>query len=158
MDALAARYAFDLPQGLVDQEFNQIWTAVEKEQKSTGKTFEAEGKTEEAARAEYRGIAERRVRLGLLLAEIASKADFKITEQEMTEALLARARSFPGREKEVWEHYRNNSSALAELRAPIYEEKAVDHILGLASVAERKVSIAELLAPEADELAQAEAP
>jgi trigger factor len=155
LDALAARYVFELPQGLVDQEFDQIWAAVEKEQKSTGKTFEEEGKTEDAVRAEYRGIAERRVRLGLLLAEIASKADLKITEQEMTEALLARVRSFPGQEKEVWEHYRGNSNALAELRAPIYEEKAVDYILELANVAERKVGISELLASDDDETAPA---
>jgi trigger factor len=155
LDALASRYAFEVPQGLLEQEFGQIWSAVENEQKSTGKSFEEEGKTEEAVRAEYRAIAERRVRLGLLLAEISTKADLKITEQEMTEALLARVRSFPGQEQEVWDHFRNNPSALAELRAPIYEEKAVDHILALANVAERKVSIAELLAADEDDAEKA---
>ena len=82
----------------------------------------------------------RRVRLGLLLAEVGSKAGVEITQEEMTQALLARARAFPGREKEMWDFYRNNQQAFAELRAPIYEEKVVDHILGLAKVEDRKVS------------------
>jgi trigger factor len=151
LDALAARYTFEVPQGLADQEFSQIWAEVEKEQKSTGKTFAEEGKTEEAVRAEYRAIAERRVRLGLLLAEVGSKAEIKITDEEMTQALLARARAFPGHEKEVWDHYRNTPNALAELRAPIYEEKAVDHILGLTKIEDRKVSMAELLAADEED-------
>jgi trigger factor len=153
LDALAARYSFELPQGLVDQEFAGIWSQVEREQKASGRTFADEDTTEEAARAEYRAIAERRVRLGLLLAEVGAKADVKISDQEMTQALVARARAFPGQEKEVWDFYRKNQQALAELRAPIYEEKVVDHILGLAKVEERKVSVKELLEPDEDELA-----
>jgi trigger factor len=151
LDALAKRYTFDVPQGLVDQEFNQIWSQVEQEQKTTGKTFEEEGSSEEASRAEYRGIAERRVRLGLVLAEVGSKAEIKIADEELTQALFARARSFPGQEKEVWDFYRNNPNALAELRAPIYEEKAVDHILSLAKVEDHKVSVAELMQADEDE-------
>jgi len=151
LDELAARHEFDVPEGLVDQEFNQIWAQVEAEQKSTGRSFEEEGTTEEAARADYRRIAERRVRLGLLLAEIGAKAGVEITNEEMTSALVARARAFPGREKEMWDFYRNNRQALAELRAPIYEEKVVDHILGLARVEDRKVTAAELLKPDEDE-------
>ncbi len=153
LDALATRYSFEVPQGLVDQEFASIWEQVEREQQVSGRTFADENTTEEAARAEYRGIAERRVRLGLLLAEVGAKVDVKITDEEMTRALIARARAFPGHEKEVWDFYRNNQQALAELRAPIYEEKVVDHILGLAKVTDRKVTAKELMQADDDELA-----
>lgn len=151
LDQLAKRYSFEVPQGLVEQEFGQIWAQVERDQKAGGKSFEADGSTEEAARAEYRGIAERRVRLGLVLAEVGRQAEVTITDEEMTRALIERARAFPGQEKEVWEFYRSNPNALAELRAPIFEEKAVDHILGLAKVEERKLTPEELMKPEADE-------
>ncbi len=152
LDALAARYSFEVPQGLVDQEFASIWAQVEREQQASGRTFADENTTEEAARAEYRAIAERRVRLGLLLAEVGAKADVKISDEEMTQALVARARAFPGQEKQVWDFYRNNQQALAELRAPLYEEKVVDHILGLAKVEDRTVTAKELLQADEDEV------
>jgi trigger factor len=152
LDKLDALYSFELPEGLVDQEFEGIWRQVVQEQQASGRSFADENTTEEAARADYRKIAERRVRLGLLLAEVGTKADVKISDEEMTQALVARARQFPGQEKQVWEFYRNNQQALAELRAPIYEEKVVDHILGLAKVEERKVSKDELMKPLDDEL------
>ena len=158
LDELAKRYSFEVPQGLVEQEFGQIWGQVERDQQAGGKSFEADGTTEEKARAEYRGIAERRVRLGLVLAEVGRLADVKITDEEMTRALIERARAFPGQEKEVWDFYRNNPNALAELRAPIFEEKAVDHILGLAKVEERKLTPEELLKPEEDETSTDSAP
>ena len=79
------------------------------------------------------------MRLGLVLAEVGRSANVQITDEELTRALIERARGFPGQEKEVWDYYRNNQNALAELRAPIYEEKAVDHILGLAKIEDRKV-------------------
>ncbi len=152
LDKLDTLYSFELPQGLVDQEFDGIWSQVMQEQAASKRSFADENTTEEAARADYRRIAERRVRLGLLLAEVGTKADVKIADEEMTQALIARARQFPGQEKQVWDFYRNNQQALAELRAPIYEEKVVDHILGLAKVAERKVDKEELLKPLDDEL------
>jgi trigger factor len=151
LDELAKRYSFEVPQSLVDQEFGQIWAQVEREQKATGKSFADEDTTEDAARAEYRGIAERRVRLGLVLAEVGRQAEVKIADEELTRALIERARAFPGQEKEVWDYYRNNPAALAELRAPIYEEKAVDHILGLAKVEDRKMTPEELMKPEDEE-------
>ena len=151
LDALAARYSFDVPEGLVEQEFASIWAQVEREHQASGRGFAEENTTEEAARAEYRSIAERRVRLGLLLAEVGSKADVKVADEELTQALIARARSFPGQEKQVWDFYRNNQQALAELRAPIYEEKVVDHILGLAKVEDRKVPVKDLLQSDEDE-------
>ncbi len=157
LDKLDALYSFDLPDGLVNQEFDGIWTQVTQEQAAAGRSFADENTTEEAARADYRRIAERRVRLGLLLAEVGAKAEVKISDEEMTQALIARARQFPGQEKQVWDFYRDNQQALAELRAPIYEEKVVDHILGRARVEERKVSKDELLKPLDDELPPAAA-
>ena len=152
LDKLDALYSFELPEGLVNQEFDGIWTQVMQEQAATNRSFADENTTEEAAQADYRRIAERRVRLGLLLAEVGTKADVKIADEEMTQALIARARQFPGQEKEVWDFYRKNQQALAELRAPIYEEKVVDHILGVAKVADRKVAKEELMKPLDDEL------
>jgi trigger factor len=151
LDKLDATYSFELPEGLVNQEFESIWSQVTQEQQASGRTFAEENTTEEAARADYRKIAERRVRLGLLLAEVGSKADVKISDEEMTQALIARARQFPGQEQQVWDFYRKNTQALAELRAPIYEEKVVDHIIGLAKVDERKVSKEEVMKPLEDE-------
>jgi trigger factor len=133
---------------LVEQEFASIWAQVEREQQASGRSFADENTTEEAARAEYRSIAERRVRLGLLLAEIGARVGVSISDEEMTQALVARARSFPGQEKQVWDFYRENQNALAELRAPIYEEKVVDHILSVAKVEDRKVTAKELLADD----------
>ncbi len=152
LDQLDQRYSFELPEGLVNQEFDQIWRQVEVEQKASGRSFADEDTTEETARADYRRIAERRVRLGLLLAEVGAKADVKITDEEMTGALIARARAYPGQEKQIWEYYRNNQQALAELRAPIYEEKVVDHIVSQAKVEDRKVSKEELLKADEEEL------
>ncbi len=152
LDKLDALYSFELPEGLVNQEFDSVWAQVMREQAASNRSFADENTTEEAARVEYRKIAERRVRLGLLLAEVGTKADVKVSDEEMTQALIARARSFPGQEKQVWDFYRNNQQALAELRAPIYEEKVVDHIIALAKVEDRKVSKDELLKPVDDEL------
>jgi trigger factor len=152
LDALDKRYSFELPEGLVSQEFESIWRQVEQEQKASGRGFAEENTTEEAARADYRRIAERRVRLGLLLAEIGSRADVKVADEEVTGALVARARAYPGQEKQIWDYYRNNAQALAELRAPIYEEKVVDYILTQAKVGERKVTREELLKADDDTL------
>jgi len=148
LDALDKKYTFDLPAGLVDQEFEGIWKQVEAEQKQTGKSFADEGTTEEDARADYRRIAERRVRLGLLLAEVGEKAEVKVDDNEVTQALVQRARAFPGQEQQVWDHYRKNPQALAELRAPIFEDKVVDHIIAQAKVSERKVDKDELFRME----------
>ncbi len=150
LDALDKRYTFDLPQGLVEQEFNGIWSQVETEQKRSGKTFADENTTEEAARADYLRIAERRVRLGLLLAEVGEKAEVKVSDDEVSAALVQRVRQFPGQEKAVWDYYRNNAEALASVRAPLYEEKVVDHILGQAKVADKPVAKEDLLRQEAE--------
>ncbi|WP_036259825.1 trigger factor [Methylocapsa aurea] len=145
LDALDKKYAFELPEGLVAQEFETVWRKVEAEQKGSGRSYEDEGTTEEAARADYFKIAERRVRLGLLLAEIGEQAGVKVSDDEVSQALVARARSFPGQEKIVWDYYQKNPQALAEIRAPLFEEKVVDHVMALVKVTDQKVSKEDLL-------------
>jgi trigger factor len=140
LDALDEKYSFELPPSLVEQEFSAVWSQVEGEMRSAGKTFADEGTTEEEARADYRKIAERRVRLGLVLAQIGEKTDIKVSDDEVTQALVERVRQYPGQERQVWEFYQKNPQALAEIRAPLFEEKVVDHILSQVKVDEEKVS------------------
>ncbi|MBX9910394.1 MAG: trigger factor [Beijerinckiaceae bacterium] len=157
LDALDAKYTFELPPTLVEQEFGSVWSQVEVDMKEAKKSFEDENTTEEAAKAEYRKIAERRVRLGLVLAEIGEQAKVQISDDEVTQALVERARQFPGQEKQVWEFYRKNPQALAEIRAPIFEEKVVDHLLEQVKVADENVSREALYADEDSDEAAAEA-
>lgn len=144
LDKLDAVYTFDLPSKLLDTEFQNIWNQVENDMKRNGKTFEDEGTTEEAAKADYRKIAERRVRLGLVLSEVGEKNSVQVTDEEVQRALFDRVRQFPGQERQVFEFYKNNPQALATLRAPIYEEKVVDFILTLAKVTDKTVTKEEL--------------
>ena len=148
LDALDKKYSFDLPESLVTQEFAAIWNQVEAEQKQSGKTFEDEGTTEDEQRAEYNRIAQRRVRLGLVMAEIGEKAGVQVTDDEVTGGIIERARMYPGQEKMIWDFYRKNPQALAEIRAPIFEEKVVDHIVAQANVTDKKVTREELFKVE----------
>ncbi|KYG99300.1 trigger factor [Bradyrhizobium sp. DOA1] len=140
LDRLDEAHRFEAPPSLVDEEFNLMWNSVKAEMASAGKTFADEDTTEDKAKEEYRKIADRRVRLGLVLSEIGEKNKISVTDDEVGRAVIERARQMPGREKEVWDYYRNNAQALAQLRAPIYEDKVVDFILELANVTEMKVS------------------
>lgn len=153
LDALDEKHAFELPPTLVEQEFQSVWRQVTQDLEARGKTFADEDTTEEKAREEYRKIAERRVRLGLVLAEIGDKAQIKINDEEVTRAVVERARQFPGQEQQVWDYYRKTPEALAQLRAPIFEEKVVDYILELADVTEKAVSKDDLLKDNEDESA-----
>jgi trigger factor len=150
LDALDTQYSFDLPPTLVEQEFKGIWSNVEQEMQASGKSFADEDTTEDDARADYRKIAERRVRLGLVLAEIGEQAKVQITDDELTQGVIERARQFPGQEKMVWDFYRKNPQAMAEIRAPIFEEKVIDHILASAKVTDKAVSKDELFKEEDD--------
>ena len=140
LDRLDETHRFEAPPSLVDEEFNLMWNSIKAEMESNGKTFADENTTEDAAKEEYRKIADRRVRLGLVLSEIGERNKITVTDDEVSRAVIERARQMPGREKEVWDYYRNNANALAQLRAPIYEDKVVDFILELATVTEKKVS------------------
>ena len=146
LDALDKQYSFELPEKLVEAEFNGIWNALQGEMKKANKSFADEDTTEEKARDEYKTIAARRVRLGLVLGTMGEKEAVQVNEQELQQALIARVRQFPGQEKMVYDHYRNNPSALIELRGPIFEQKVVDHIVGKATVSDKSVTKAELQA------------
>lgn len=148
LDQLDETHKFEAPPSLIAEEFNLMWNSIKAEMESSNKTFADENTTEDAAKEEYQKIADRRVRLGLVLSEIGEKNKITVTDDEVSRAVIERARSMPGREKEVWDYYRNNANALAQLRAPIYEDKVVDFILELANVTEKKVSREELLKDE----------
>ncbi|MCO5163627.1 MAG: trigger factor [Mesorhizobium sp.] len=156
LDALDESYKFEAPSKLVEAEFNNIWNQVMNDLQQAGKTFADEDTTEEEARAEYQSLAERRVRLGLVLAEMGEKAGIQITDEEMQRALFEFVRRYPGQEQEVYDFYRNNPTALANLRAPLFEEKVVDHLLTQVQVTDVKVSKEELLADDEDGSAKAE--
>ncbi len=145
LDQLDGLYTFELPKSLVEQELEVIWKQVVGEMAQTGKTFETEGTTEEAAKADYQKIAERRVRLGLVLSKVGDTHQVKVTEQELQQALVERARQFPGQERQVIEFFRKDANALASLQAPIFEEKVVDLILGQVAVTDKPVSREELM-------------
>jgi len=144
LDELDKLHKFEPPPTMVGDEFERVWKAVLSEMEKEGKSFADENTTEEKAKAEYQAIAERRVRLGLVLAEIGEKNNISVTEEEMSRAIMESARQFAGQEQRVWDYYRQNPQAVAALRAPIFEEKVVDFLLELASVTENKVSREEL--------------
>jgi trigger factor len=151
LDALDGQYTFELPSTLVEQEFAVIWNQVEQEMKRNERTFEDEETTEEKARADYLKIAQRRVRLGLVLSKFGESHKVQVTEQELQRALIERARQFPGQERAVFDYYRKDANALASLQAPVFEEKVVDVLLGLVKVNDKPVSKDELF-KEDDEL------
>jgi trigger factor len=151
LDALNKAHDFELPPTLVDNEFQAIWEQVTADLERSKRSFEDEGTTEEKAREDYRDIAARRVRLGLVLSEVGGRNQINVTDEEVSRALLERVRQFPGQERKVYDYYRNNPQLLAELRAPIYEDKTVDYILELAKVSDKAVTAEELYAdPDED--------
>jgi trigger factor len=151
LDALDERHSFDLPPLMVRAEFEQIWSQFEAEKKADRLSEEDKSKSDEELRAEYQKIAERRVRLGLVLAEIGRRAEVQITNDELVRALRQEASRYPGQEKQVIEFYTKNQNAMAQLRAPIYEEKVVDYILEKATVTDKPVSREVLMKEIGDE-------
>jgi trigger factor len=146
LDQLATKHDFPVPAGMVDAEFETIWKQYEAE-RAQGQDAEPEdaGKDEETLKREYREIAERRVRLGLLLAEIGRTNNIQVSNEEVNRALMEEARRHPGYERQVVEFYRNKPEALAQLRAPLFEDKVIDFIVEMAKVTDKPVSPAELL-------------
>jgi trigger factor len=151
LDQLDEIHKFDLPPKMVEQEFENIWRQITGDLTQRGKTFADEGLNEEAARADYRKIAERRVRLGLVLSEIGERNKIEVTEEEVQRALQAQLRQVPGQERQLIEYYRKNPDALASLRAPVFEEKVVDFVLELVKVKDKPVSREELMRDDEDE-------
>jgi len=150
LDKLNSAYDFELPPTLVDNEFQAIWRQVTSDLEQSKRSFEDEGTTEDKAKAEYRDIAARRVRLGLILSEVGSRNKIEVSDDEVNRALLERVRQFPGQERKVYDFYRNNPQALAEIRAPLFEDKVIDFITELANVTEKPVSVEELYADPDD--------
>jgi trigger factor len=154
LDQLDQLHKFAGPPTLIEEEFKNVWNVVENDLKSQGRTFADEDTTEEKAREEYHAIAERRVRLGLVLAEIGERNAIQVSDDELSRDIVERTRQFPGREQEIWDYYRKNPSALASVRAPLFEEKVVDFILELAKVTDKPVAREELYRDD-DELTPA---
>jgi trigger factor len=164
LDRLAEDHRFPVPAGMVELEFDAIWQQLQEEIKRTGEADTA-GKSEDELKEEYRAIAERRVRLGLILSDIGQANEIKVEQHEINAAVMAQARRYPGQEQKVLEFFRSNPQALEQLRAPLYEDKVVDFIIQMASVSDQSVSAAELMRdpddaglPGAGAAATAEAP
>ena len=148
LDQLDELYQFETPERLVEAEFENIWRQINTDLQQAGKTFADEETTEEEARAEYRKLAERRVRLGLVLSEIGEKAGVQVSDDELQRSLFEQLRQFPGQEKQILDYFKNTPGAAASLRAPLFEEKVVDHLLGEISVTDKTVSKEELTADD----------
>ena len=154
LDELSAAHDFEIPEKLLDREFDTIWKQFEeqrKKDKDAGQ--ESEEKTDDEHKKDFREIAERRVRLGLLLSEVGRANNVQISQEDVNSQLMAEARRHPGREKEVMEHYKNNPKAMEELSAPLYEEKVVNFILEQASITEKTATKDELIKTMEDEAA-----
>ncbi|QHI95695.1 trigger factor [Aristophania vespae] len=151
LDILADKVDFEVPSSLVDAEFAQIWARIEEERKAGRLDEEEASKDEETLRSDYRKIAERRVRLGLLLAEIGRKQDIQVSREELLGAMQQEIRRFPGQEQMVYEFFSRNPQAVENLRGPILENKVIDYLIELANVTEKEVSPEELAdMPEAE--------
>jgi len=153
LDSLDESHSFDLPKGMVDAEFDNIWRQVEAEMKREGTSAEDEGKSEDELKVEYRGIAERRVRLGLVLAKVGEQNAITISQDEVNRALAARAQQYPGQEKQVIEFYTSNPQAMAEIRVPLFEDKVIDFLGELMEIKDRKVG-RDILFLDPDEAAE----
>lgn len=154
LDKLAEGHSFPVPDGMVEIEFEAIWRRLQDEIQN-GNAGEDANKSEDELKAEYRGIAERRVRLGLLLSEIGRRNNIQVSQDELNRALIAEARRWPGQERQVFDFFKNNPQAVENLRAPIFEDKVVDFIVEMAKVSERTVPVEELMRDPDEEEAKA---
>lgn len=148
-DKLDDGHKFELPPSMVENEFRGIWRQIEADKAAGQLDDDDKEKTDEELETIYRAIAERRVRLGLVLAEVGRRNNVSIPEDEVIAAISRQARQFPGQERQVLEYYQSNPAAMAQIRAPIYEDKVVDYILELANTTVKEVSRDELFAEEA---------
>src|SRR5262249_55403780 len=151
LDALDTAHDFALPETLVTTEFDAIWKQLQRGLERANRSLAEEGKDEATLKAQYGKIAERRVRLGLLIGEIGAKAKVEVAQEELRRALIEQARRYPGQEKLIYEYYEKNPTALLELRAPIFEDKVIEHILAHAKPIDRKVTVEELLKPDEED-------
>tara|TARA_R110002012_G_scaffold180780_4_gene346658 strand:- start:1973 stop:3397 length:1425 start_codon:yes stop_codon:yes gene_type:complete len=151
LDQLADNHTFDLPSSLVENELTGIIGQIKQAREAGQEDDETKGKSEEELTTEFREIAERRVLLGLLLAEVGRNNNIQITQDDINKVLVAEAQKYPGQEQQVIEFYKNNPQALQALQGPVYEDKVVDYIVELAKVEEKTVTVEELLKPEEED-------
>ena len=145
MDKLAEAHSFELPPTMVEREFESIFKQVQLDKKAGRLSADDAKKNDKDLEKEYRAIAERRVRLGLLLAEVAEQNKIEVAPVELRNAMIAEARRFPGQEKAVVDYYTKTEGAVESLRAPILEEKVVDFILEKAKISEKKIDAEKLM-------------
>jgi len=155
LDKLSSMHDFAVPDGMVDLEFQQIWASIEAEKKRGSDDASIAGKSDDELRTEFRPIAERRVRLGLLLSEVGRTNNLQISQEELNRAMIEEARRYPGQERKVIEFYKNNDQAQAQLRAPIFEDKVVDFILEMAKITDKTVTPEELTKAAEEEAVEA---
>ena len=146
LDALDEQHEFEIPQKMVDNEFDTIWDQFQQQKAaSEGEGDDADAKPEDEQKDEFRDIAGRRVKLGLLLAEVGRQNNIQIAQDDINRAIMEEARRYPGQEQRVLEFYKENPQALEGVTAPIYEEKVVDFILELADVKDTKVALSSFI-------------
>ena len=145
LDALSENQDFGVPIGMVDVEFDTIWHQLEHDMEHAEETFDSAGRDKQEVRDEYRLLAERRVRLGLLLAEVGHKNNIEVSDDELKRAMMEQAQSMPGRERALFEFYQSNPQMAEQLRAPIFENKIVDFIFELAEITDTTVSLEDLM-------------
>jgi len=153
MDALAEAHDFKVPEGLLEREFDAIWEQFEAQRAANPDAQDEDdaGKTEDENKAEFRAIAERRVRLGLVLSDVGRANNIHLSQEEINRALMAEVRGNPGVEQTVIDHYRNTPGAMEAITAPLYEDKVVDFILEMATITEKEVSLEDLMRDPEDE-------
>jgi trigger factor len=144
LDQLADQHSFEVPPGMVGLEFDQIWNEISADKARLEAEMAEEKKTEDELKEEYRKIAERRIRLGLLLSEVGRQNNIEVKPEEITRAMVEQARRFPGQERQVMEYFQKNPEAAQSLRAPIFEDKVVDFIVEMATVTDKPVTKEEL--------------
>ena len=155
MDQLEKNHDFEVPQTIVDREFDGIWNQFDQHRKQANERGlgedPSEGKSDEELREDFRNIAERRVRLGLLLAEVGRLNQIEVNQQDMNRAMVTEAQRYPGQEQKIMESFQKNPEAMQQLREPLMEDKVVDFIIELAKVTDKMVSVEDLMAePEGE--------
>jgi trigger factor len=151
LDKLSDAHDFQVPQSMVDMEFDGIWKQVEQAKEKGELDPEDEGKSDDELKADYTKLAERRVRLGLLLSDVGQKNEIQVNQDDLNRAIMAEATRYPGQEQAVFQYFMQNQDAINQLRAPIYEDKVVDHILGVAKVEDKPVSVEDLMKQDGDD-------
>jgi trigger factor len=146
LDELEEAHEFEVPAKLLDREFDAVWAQYEEQKEPGDAADDDEGLTEDEQKEEFRAIAERRVKLGLLLAEVGQTNSIQLNQEDINQAVMEEARRHPGQEQAVIDHFKNNPEAMEQVTAPVYEEKVVDFIVELATVKDKKTTMAKLMA------------